>query len=94
MVERIIARYAPKRVGGGIDLFFPDAPANLGRIVYFAGEPGMIAYFAGAHGEASLDYYRSCKPVKGEDGAEAIARYVRYAQSIDPEYQGIQAFRR
>jgi thiamine monophosphate kinase len=84
MTERIISKYEPSRNGGEIILFFPDAPAN----------PGNIVYYQGAHGECAIEYYMECRPAKGEDGAEAIARYTRRVQSFEPEYRSKRAFRR
>lgn len=73
----VIARYYQTKKGEeptiGADehgrigiLFFPSLPANTGNIVSWSDY--------GEHGEASVEFYRECKPMKREE-AEILVRY-------------------
>ena len=55
-------------------LFLPDEPANLGLIAYCSPVEG--------HGEASLEYYYKCKPLKDEKEA---TRLLQWYENIGPK---------
>lgn len=68
-MEKAILKKTPD---GELILFFPETPANPGYI--------MSYQLIGEHCEASLDFYRSCRPYRhprivgsGTDYAEAQA---------------------
>ena len=54
-------------------IFLPDAPANPGRISYFTP--------SGGHGEAGIDYYYKCKPLKDDIKANTLLNlYANYGE--------------
>lgn len=54
-----------------IILFFPDCTANPGLIAFCSPEEG--------HGEASLDYYRKCKPCRD---ADQCAHWIKFYNNL------------
>lgn len=50
-----------KDENGNLMAFFPESPTNFGN----------IQYFKDCHGEASIEYYHSTKPLKTDDMEDA-----------------------
>ena len=69
---KIIVRLEKNPYTGKMDevLFLPNTPAKYGMIAYCSPKEG--------HGEATLEYYRSTKPVKGRAAAMWATWYSNY----------------
>jgi len=64
----VIARYYEGGEGERIpSLFFPSLPANRGKIECWQ--------CIGEHGEASIEFYRECKPMEKEEAEKLIKKY-------------------
>jgi len=81
MIEKIIVKRDPQRLGSKLILFFPDSliDSRNDRIGCYYGNY--------VHGECSLDFYRECKHLyrdydNGEDIALFLSNYVRYIRSL------------
>jgi hypothetical protein len=73
----VIARYYEGGEGERIPcLFFPSLPANRGNV--------QCWQWYGEHGEASIEFYRACKPMEKEEAEILVKKY----RSLYPHEEG------